>query len=345
MTLSMVSSLMLVVTTTCNLSCRYCYEGGRRSGEFMSLDTALCALDAAALGGKPFHVQFTGGEPLLAADLVFAVLEHIHAEALPVTTAIQTNGILLNRDAVRKFREHRTAVGISVDGLPGIQERMRGQSAATYRAMRILDDEGVPFSVTTVLSAVNTGELAKLAMALHSWPMASAIGLDLLVRKGSAFPGSGIEPPEEALLRQGIGGLLGTLDLLNRERRHPLVLREKQLVQRALKNAVPAAPYCSACTGASLAVTPGGELYPCTQTMGDPDFFLGTLARPDMSPFRTFAGASPVRGGCSGCVLEGRCPGDCPSRMHYNRGNQCDLVCTLYRTIYDYCKQTGEIPS
>ncbi len=338
-----VSSLMLVVTTACNLSCRYCYEGQHRSGEFMSLDTALHALDMIAASGKPFHVQITGGEPLLAADTVSGILKYIVSERFPATTAIQTNGVLLNRDCARKLKEYGTAVGISVDGLPGIQERLRGESAATYRAMRVLDNERLPFSVTTVLTSENTVEIPRFAMALNSLPMASAIGLDLLVQKGSASGHSGIGLPDAVMLRQGITGLLETLEILNRERSRPLVLREKRLLIGSLNRGV-RSPFCRACAGSSIAVTPGGELYPCTQTMGDPEFLLGRLDEPRLTDTVLSMMHLFERQKCRECDLQGRCPGDCPSRQYYNGNHDEDPVCAMYLAIYDYCKKTGEIP-
>lgn len=340
-----ISSLMLVVTTACNLHCAYCYEGGGNGqGEMMELETALRALDLVAASNQPFHVQFTGGEPLLAGELVFRTLEYIRNNNLPATTAIQTNGVLLDRECARRLQSFGTAVGVSVDGLPTIQEALRGQGSATWKALAMLDSERVPFSVTTVLTSRNTDELSSLAMALHSMPMASAIGLDLLVRKGSATAKSGVQPPDAVTIRSGVTRLLATLDVLNGQRSRPLILRERQTVLKALGRAE-ARPYCQACTGSSLAVTPRGELYPCTQALGDARFHLGTLDHPRMFDTALPDGRLPEREECAGCGLQGRCPGDCPSRLHYNGADGAGLICDLYRTIYDYCLYKGEIPS
>lgn len=339
-----ISSLILVLTTSCNLDCAYCYEGGAGGGGVMELETAIKAIDLAASGGGPFHVQLTGGEPLLAGELVFGILDYIRRNDLPATTAIQTNGLLLDRESARRLHSLGVAVGVSVDGIPAIQEALRGEGAATWRALSTLDSEGAPFSVTTVLSSRNTRELSTLGMALHSMPMAAAIGLDLLVRKGSAMAKGGVQPPDAVTIRSGVTRLLATLDVLNAQRSRPLILRERQTVLKALRRDE-ARPYCQACIGSSLAVTPGGELYPCTQTLGDARFHLGTLDDPRLSRTVLPGGLLPVREECVGCPLHGHCPGDCPSRLHYNGADGASLICALYRTIYDYCLYKGEIPS
>lgn len=336
---------MLVLTTACNLECAYCYEGGGNGQkEVMELEMAIKAIELAASGGSRFHVQLTGGEPLLAGELVFRILEYIRNNNLPASTAIQTNGVLLDRETARRLQTFGTAVGVSVDGLPAIQEALRGEGAATWKALAMLDSEGVPFSVTTVLSSRNTHELSTLGMALHSMPMASAIGLDLLVSKGSATAKGGVQPPDAVTIRSGVTRLLASLDVLNAQRSRPLILRERQTVLAALGRAE-ARPYCQACTGSSLAVTPRGELYPCTQTLGDARFHLGTLDDPRLSKATLPDGQLPEREECAGCQLQGHCPGDCPSRLHYNGADGAGLVCALYRTICDYCLYKGEIPS
>lgn len=310
----------------------------------MSMETASRALFMAAAHGRPFHVQITGGEPLLAGELVFDILELIREERWPVSTAIQTNGVLLERDAAQKFRRYGTAVGVSVDGLPEVQEQLRGGSVATYRAMKLLDEERVPFSVTAVVSDVNARKLKGLAMGLHSLPMASGIGLDLLVRKGSAAEGSDVSFPGEDALREGIRQLLETLDVLNAARRTPFVLREREHVLRAANaGGRRTGSFCSACGGRSLAVTPEGELYPCTQTMGDRDFMLGTLDTPLFDCGSALSSLTAEGAWCDGCELQGRCPGDCPSRLYYNTEENRRLICVLYRTIFDYCKQKGGV--
>ncbi|WP_338052859.1 radical SAM/SPASM domain-containing protein [Prosthecochloris ethylica] len=340
-----VSYLILVLTRSCNLSCMYCYEGVPECEDVagMSLATAEEAIMLAAESGDPFHLQLSGGEPLLEPDTLAGVIEIIRSRRLPATIALQTNGVLLDREMIRLLKNGGVSIGLSVDGPPRLQEELRGGSRASYGAMRLLDEEGVPFRVTAVVSDRNVRKLHLLAMSLSGFSMVSGIALDLLVRKGRAAGPAFCSPPSDADLQQGVLQLLETLCLLNRERARPIELREQQLVTKAFRFGS-RRHYCAASSGASLAVTPEGLLYPCTQTMGDESFFLGTLhdfgSRETV--FRTLS-ADTRFSACDGCRLDGRCPGECPSRLVYNGGHQDRLCCTLYRTILDYCVQTGDI--
>ncbi len=337
------TNLMLMVTTACNLSCSYCYEGHEgqtRPDGVMSMETAMSALHMAAAGGRPFHVQITGGEPLLVRERVFDILDQIERNKWPVAVSLQTNGVLLDRSTARQLKRRRVGVGISLDGSPRVQEMLRGGSSGTYRALKLLEEEQIPFRVTTVLTNRNISELGGLLMALHRFSSACGIGFDLLVQKGVAVNGD-CKLPDEAVLRKELFRVLVLLDLLNLKRGRPLELREKKHVFRSLRTGG-VSPFCAACVGRSLAVTPEGKLYPCTQAAGDPSLDLGTLDKP-LSGSCSLSEIKLATDRCNRCPLEGRCPGECPSRLLYNGDAGRKLVCALYQTIYEYGFQKGEI--
>ena len=82
---------------------------------------------------------------------------------LAVQYAIQTNGMLLNRDWCRFFQENRFLVGLSLDGTRECHDRFRrdGAGKGTYdrvvRAARQLEEYAVEYNVLTVV----TGYLAR----------------------------------------------------------------------------------------------------------------------------------------------------------------------------------------
>ncbi len=336
------TNLMLMVTSSCNLSCAYCYEGSvHAEGGVMSMGTALKALHMVAVQGKPFHVQITGGEPLLAGERIPEILECIRRNKWPAAISLQTNGVLLDRRTVLMLKRYGVGIGVSLDGPPRVQEKARGGSGATFRALRVLEEEQVPFRVTTVITAMNVSELGGLVMALHPFLTSCGIGFDMLSQKGAAIDASSMLP-DAGELKRGVSDFLEVFHALNRSRRKPLEFREKNQLLRSVRSNK-ASFFCSACRGESLAVTPEGSLYPCTQAIDDPSFSLGTLDVPLIANARALSALTLFSDRCNGCPLNGKCPGECPTRLYYGGTAGRELACTLYRTIYDHCVQQGEI--
>lgn len=354
-----ITYLVLVLTTECNLRCRYCYRGDgfHAPGEVMGDGVLEKALNMAAASGERFHVQLTGGEPALVPDRIRRVAGIIRERKWPATLGIQTNGTMIDRPLAKLFHGHGIQVGISLDGPVRIQERVRGKAAATLRGMELLDAAGVDFRVTAVVNGENVGHLDELALVLGSYKHARGMALDLLVQKGRAenkrplidkefayrretFEASrgetegAVYPASPKELEAGIEKLVKMLAMINRLRKVPIRLREKDLLQRKMDgNGKDSGGYCNAARGESLAVHPDGSLYTCGQTMGDPHFSCGTVDAPEPSGLKGLCGIKPENTTCRGCIVEGICPGECPSRIHYNGGKEA-LACTVYRTLF-----------
>ncbi|MFP3999943.1 MAG: SPASM domain-containing protein [Desulfobacterales bacterium] len=85
--------------------------------------------------------------------------------------------------------------------------------------------------------------------------------------------------------------------------------------------------------GASLDRGPDGRLFPCGQTLADDSFAAGTVWHPEPGALQRLGMSRPEQADCERCEIRDRCPGDCPGRLHYNRGARQTLVCVLYRAL------------
>ncbi len=128
-------SLILEVTTACNMRCKYCvysgiYNGYRVHGtEFMPIEIALKAvkmykhyLDKYWIS-NPFRepvVGFYGGEPLLAFNIIKKVVslsnELFRRDGYDVVYSITTNGTLINDKVAEFLARNSFVVAISLDG-------------------------------------------------------------------------------------------------------------------------------------------------------------------------------------------------------------------------------------
>jgi uncharacterized protein len=298
----------------------------------MSRDVVQAALSLAAASGLPFHVQLAGGEPTLEPGLIEFVGGMVREARWPTTLALQTNGTLIDRCLADLCRRYDIGVGVSLDGPPEVQEKLRGGSGATFRGLSILETMRVPVRVTTVLSSINAGRLYDLALSIARFGNIRGVGLDPIVLKGEAKRIPDLFPSQNAV-RSGVQALLGALKQIHWDCGVCLSWRELDAVRRALSRSGPAGPYCHACRAESLAVHPDGTVYPCGQTIGDSNMAAGTVDSIDWVKLKTCYQSFQLGGECSDCPLAGRCPGDCPSRLRYNNGTGTNAMCIIYRTI------------
>ncbi len=132
----------LNLTRRCNLNCAHCYlDAGSResddSGELSTAEVRGLLDDIAALSDETM-VVFTGGEPLLRADLADLVS---HANGLGLMSVLGSNGLGLND---RRIDALKTAglqgVGISLDSLePAAHDAFRGLPGSWEQAMAAFD--------------------------------------------------------------------------------------------------------------------------------------------------------------------------------------------------------------
>jgi uncharacterized protein len=158
--------VMVQSTTFCNIDCSYCYLPFReRKGRFdlARLPALFGKLKESGLLGPQLTVIWHAGEPLvLPADYyreAFAIVKACVGDDCAVTHSFQTNGILLNDEFCRLFRESNARVGVSIDGPDFVHDKYRksragaGTHAAAMRGIGILKAERIPFATISVVTA------------------------------------------------------------------------------------------------------------------------------------------------------------------------------------------------
>lgn len=293
--------LVVWVTTRCQLRCPYCYMSAGDVAP-IDLDATTFRLAADRLGlGPGAEVQIAGGEPLLVPHLVDAVAAH--ARQLGVTRiGVQTNGIGIDDACVALIKRHRLAIGVSLDGPPAVNDRLRGRSAEVLRGLAKLEAEAIPFGVTAVVSRASVDSLADLGLLLAGFGQARSLGLDIVRPVGRA---SADDLPTPAALRRAFADLAQRLAWANQRRRIPLKLRE---LAAAGCGASPS--YCPSEFGLGAALTADGNLYPCASLVGRAEYHCGTAAAPDLA--RLARGLQTDKSICGGCAVT-HCAGRCPS--------------------------------
>lgn len=132
--------ILLKIHSRCNLACSYCYvyrhpdQSWRAQPRVMTAATIdriaeRTAEHARAHALSRIRVVLHGGEPLLAGvELIDRASTAVRAAAAPQTTVdlrLTTNGVLLDKEFLALFREHRISVAVSLDGPARAHDRER----------------------------------------------------------------------------------------------------------------------------------------------------------------------------------------------------------------------------
>ena len=308
--------LVLMLTQRCNLSCAYCYAAAEQTGADLDPDLAFRAVQACRpqpLSDRPgrLTVELTGGEPLLIFDRLRDLVDRINTLEPRPRLAIQTNGLLLTEDKLNFLIRNRVGLGLSLDGPPLVNDRLRGGGDRAVRALDLLDRAGVGVNITVVLTRRNITDLPDFLLFCAGRSSIRVINLDLVRDLGRA--GDRDLTPTADQIREIVPRLITTLAFINARRFPPLKVREiDQVARRRSEKEIQ--PYCLAAMGLAAAVDPKGRLWPCISLAGRPGLAAGTVdePRPDRLAGRDRMWSLPEE--CRSCPTVKICRGGCPSR-------------------------------
>ncbi|OPY54910.1 MAG: molybdenum cofactor biosynthesis protein A [Methanosaeta sp. PtaU1.Bin112] len=326
-------SLFIVLTTfACNLSCPYCYEG---SGEILnsSMDeqTLLKVIDFIKKtthedGTREIAIKLYGGEPLLCLDSCYAISKELSKwgdeNNIKVNIVLQTNGTLLNENAVRLLTPYLAAVEVTLDGPPESHNKSRcykngdGSYEDILRNISLL--AGSKTSILLRLNVENSDGLGLLLdnldkNGLKSWP-----NLSFYTAHISYYDLCEFFTNDELCLKD-INTVLEIRPSLLRviyekgwqSKYHMYNMRKQKLVS------------CNNEKRGRYVVDPLGDIYKCVFTAGDKAHRVGVIKDGGVewnSAYYDILTRNPLdMEGCADCVYLPNCGGGCASRAFLNK--------------------------
>jgi sulfatase maturation enzyme AslB (radical SAM superfamily) len=159
------SSFAFILTDACNWQCAYCYQKKGRT----FLDRAT--LEEACEFFFPFltadcWIQFYGGEPLLAWDLIQQTVNTLdrlnRGDSKKLTYSITTNGSLLTPEVLNFLKVHSFHVLLSFDVFAQEEGRKRGTQRPTARLLEsLLRTAGLAVRTNSVFTPLTVGHLER----------------------------------------------------------------------------------------------------------------------------------------------------------------------------------------
>jgi len=169
--------LIKPIGPVCNIACEYCFYLGKeklfsykKKTDFRMSEDTLETFTKQYINGQPYgttEVNFTwqGGEPTLREISFYKKAidfqNKYRRKGMIISNAFQTNGILLNNDWAKFFKDNNFLVGISVDGPEKLHNRFRkdrfgaGTFSSVMAGLDALRKYNVDFNTLTAVQSDN----------------------------------------------------------------------------------------------------------------------------------------------------------------------------------------------
>lgn len=346
---TVVKAMCLHVAHDCNLACRYCFAGeGEYHGsrELMSLEVGKKALDYLVehSGNRVnLEVDFFGGEPLLNWEVVKQLVAYGRSLEKPKNKkfrfTLTTNGTLLTDEIMEFVNQEMSNLVLSIDGRKDVNDRMRPDRGGQGSYERIL-----PKYIKAAESRNQTNYYVRGTYTHYNTDFSKDVLhlADLGFKQISVEPV--VAPPEAdyALREDDVPVLLRQYDELAAE-----MLKRKQEGRSFnffhfmidLEGGPCVAKRLSGCGSGCeyLAVTPGGDFYPCHQFVGQKDFLMGNVYDGITNEkIRSMFHECNVysKEACKNCFAKFYCSGGCAANAYNFHGDihaAYEIGCTLQK--------------
>jgi len=348
------SILIKPASAVCNLDCSYCFYLDRDADPYkalparrMTAETLERLVDTYLFYSYPNSVfAFQGGEPTLAGLPFFEKLVELQKQygrdGQTVSNALQTNGILLDKNWCDLFRSYQWLLGVSLDGPEEMNDRYRfnkegrGTWKRVMESVGLLQKNGVEFNILCVLSQANVDRPKEL------YRFYRGLGIDHIQFIPLAeFDAEGNPMPFTISPEQYGRFLCELFDLWWPDRRK-VRIRLFDNIAEALAGQKPGTCTMHETCDSYVVVEYNGDVYPCDFFVED-GWKLGNVVLDSWPEIarrtRRYSFASKktlAHPECQVCEYQSICHGGCPKFRHgpHARFEDLDYFCAAYKMIY-----------
>lgn len=343
-----VKALCLHICHDCNLRCRYCFadEGAYHAKrEFMSLETAKRAIDfliEQSGSRRILETDFFGGEPLMNFDVVKQTVRYAKEQAAKrgkkFLFTLTTNGLLLKDDVAEFLNREMENVVLSLDGRKAVHDAVRKTANGKGSFDLVIENLKNFVRIRGNKSYYVRGTFTAKNLDFSK---------DVLFLADSGFDSISLEPvvtdiPDLAITKQDLSRVCDEYD----------TLCDKYLEYEAkgkgfnffhfnvdLEGGPCLSKRVSACGAGNeyFSVVPNGDIYPCHQFAGDPDFRMGNVyeGKLDEAIRAKFKKSCLfTRKKCENCFAKFICSGGCSANNYHFNGDidePYDITCEMMK--------------
>jgi uncharacterized protein len=343
---AIIKAMCLHVAHDCNMTCKYCFgDKGAFEGvrSLLSLETGKKAIDFLLKHSgtrRNLEIDFFGGEPLMNFEVVKALVtygrEAEKAYGKNIRFTITTNGLLLDEDKTEYINANMDNVILSIDGRPSVNDNMRRtvNDKGTYdiitkNYLKFVEKRKGTYYVRGTFTRENldfSEDVKHLADKGFKNISVEPVVTDL------SFSYALQDEDKDTIFREYEKLTELYLDYAKEGKKFEFFHFNVDLNQGPC--IVKRVSGCGAGTE-YVAVSPEGDIYPCHQFVGDPDFKIGNLSDEHFENhlYDDFNRAHIYnKDKCKECWAKFYCSGGCHANAFHMNGDirkPYDLGCEL----------------
>lgn len=342
-------ALCLNVSHMCNMACSYCFAdrgGYGGDGGLMSVETGKQAVDfliGNSGSRKNLDVDFFGGEPLLNWDAVKEIVRYARGAGQErgkrFRFTLTTNGVLIDDDVIDFTCREMQNVVLSLDGRPEINDAARklidgggSYSEVVPKFKKLVEARGGKgYYIRGTFTRENL-DFTKDILHIADLGFKELSMEPVVAGPGEPYGLTMADLPEICSQYEILAG-----EMLKRDKKgkgftfyhYKLDLTGGPCIYKRLAGCGAGTEY--------LAVTPGGELYPCHQFVGNAEFLLGSVRDGVLNDKlrHEFSGCNIYsKPECGGCWARFYCSGGCAANAYNAAGSICgvyELGCEMFK--------------
>ena len=249
------------ITNACNLSCKYCgLDSGRPLEDELSIEEACELIDNISEAGTA-SLMILGGEPTVRRDLPYIV----EYASLFMSTGINTNGILLDKDYARRLEGAGLhEVKVSIDG-PQTHDLTRGEGSygKALAAIGACKDAGISSVVIeTTVSQLNYGELPDIVELASELDTALVVNEFIPFGRAQGMPGLALSREQRKGMQRYLLDLQKQGGKISFENRY-IISEDRDLMEMCV-SPLSREANVGCCAGIfAYGIRPNGKVLPC----------------------------------------------------------------------------------
>lgn len=335
----------LHLTENCNLACKYCPN--RKSVKRMSEEVVYAACDLAFSKGTIGGLCFFGGEPLLEKELIYKAIDRCNelAKKTGKKTGFRmtTNGTLLDSEFIARAKACGMVIGVSFDGITQDKTRVFKDGSGTLatvekNAKLLLSTLPDSYAMMTVAPS-SVGNYFESVRYLYS------LGFRRIIATIAYGPLVHWTDGDMDILRAELEKLAEFYsDILVHSKRRFYFSPFDAKINDCIKDKN-TADHCHL-GFRQTPVDTDGSIYPCTQFIGDKDWYIGNVFDGlDTSRQLEISRRQSTPEECRECALNKRCTNSCGCMNRLETGDEnkvSPLTCTYERMLIEISDRIAE---